>query len=539
MRRGALGVVTHLQSENMEPAAIETFLTTLSQHVVSGANLLFMKRFDTGDRMLDTTVQLIFTTVFGSLMSAMIALYTKGLWTDVMNRTRGWLQKGAYDPLNFEARYAPTKPRNGKLWVFQHDLMNKFTREVILTWWFKHHAHRTYIQELTDNLQFPHTLDEASLTSGDFRQQVDALNFTGGGLPVWRHLDGQFVYIFGRDREWVLRSDSGDAMRTCLAHIAVHEKSLEKTKPTVGPLQWSLGTYDNQGSVDWDSCISAHKTFDTLFFTQKDEILPVLKSFKAGTLYPRHLPIDNKLGILLYGPPGTGKTGFISALANLLGRNVVLVHTSRLQTRKDLDGLFGPTLNNDRIYVFEEFDCMPGVTRRDLLLKDVQAKAESSGASSGASLGATAPDPMAYTMMLMAQKEKSEEILEDMRRERARAQDKLDLGYLLYKLDGLEAVNNRIIIATTNHPERIDPALLRPGRFGIKLHLTNCTRKMLLDIMVMGFKLDDDEREAVGRQLADVPEGLWSPAEVLQIIITKDCVDDVIEHLRTAQPGAL
>ena len=43
-------------------------------------------------------------------------------------------------------------------------------------------------------------------------------------------------------------------------------------------------------------------------------------------------------------------------------------------------------------------------------------------------------------------------------------EDKLDLAGLLNVLDGVVDSPNRIVIMTTNHPEKLDPALIRPGR---------------------------------------------------------------------------
>jgi ATP-dependent 26S proteasome regulatory subunit len=102
------------------------------------------------------------------------------------------------------------------------------------------------------------------------------------------------------------------------------------------------------------------------------------------------------------------------------------------------------------------------------------------------------------------------------------------------KLDGLESANNRIIIATTNHPERIDPALLRPGRFGIQLNLTYCTISMLRDIIGMIFQLTDLEKESL--DLSELKTNIWTPAEVLQLGITKGSADSVISYLRTNVP---
>lgn len=49
--------------------------------------------------------------------------------------------------------------------------------------------------------------------------------------------------------------------------------------------------------------------------------------------------------------------------------------------------------------------------------------------------------------------------------------DKLDLSGLLNVLDGVVDCPNRILIMTTNHPEKLDPALIRPGRIDKIIYL--------------------------------------------------------------------
>jgi hypothetical protein len=50
-----------------------------------------------------------------------------------------------------------------------------------------------------------------------------------------------------------------------------------------------------------------------------------------------------------------------------------------------------------------------------------------------------------------------------------RTQQPVSLSILLNALDGLMASDGRILFITTNHPERVDPALIRPGRIDVKL----------------------------------------------------------------------
>lgn len=47
--------------------------------------------------------------------------------------------------------------------------------------------------------------------------------------------------------------------------------------------------------------------------------------------------------------------------------------------------------------------------------------------------------------------------------------DDLNLAGLLNVLDGVVDTPNRIVIMTTNHPEKLDPALIRPGRINKKV----------------------------------------------------------------------
>ena len=115
------------------------------------------------------------------------------------------------------------------------------------------------------------------------------------------------------------------------------------------------------------------------------------------------------------------------------------------------------------------------------------------------------------------------------------ATDQLDLGYLLTKLDGLESNEGRIIIATTNHPERIDPALLRPGRLGIKICLSYATREVARDILCMVFQVTGEkERGRILTQLGTMDEGSWTPAEILQEAIMRSAMEAMVEFLTSA-----
>jgi transitional endoplasmic reticulum ATPase len=69
------------------------------------------------------------------------------------------------------------------------------------------------------------------------------------------------------------------------------------------------------------------------------------------------------------------------------------------------------------------------------------------------------------------------------------------ISQLLTEMDGLESLNNVVVIAATNRPDMIDPALLRPGRFDKMVSVgvpDLATRKAILGVHTKRKPMDDD-----------------------------------------------
>lgn len=123
--------------------------------------------------------------------------------------------------------------------------------------------------------------------------------------------------------------------------------------------------------------LSEEKSFDSLFFQEKDNLLALIDHFnrKSGKYAIKGYP--HKLGVLLHGPPGTGKTSLIKALAQKLGRSIVNVPLSRVNTNSELMAVFFDRKYNvegsylpvklgfkDVIYVMEDCDAASKVVKR-------------------------------------------------------------------------------------------------------------------------------------------------------------------------------
>jgi SpoVK/Ycf46/Vps4 family AAA+-type ATPase len=80
---------------------------------------------------------------------------------------------------------------------------------------------------------------------------------------------------------------------------------------------------------------------------------------------------------------------------------------------------------------------------------------------------------------------------------------------MLNLIDGIIEQPSRILIMTTNHPEQIDPALLRPGRIDIKHEFKRCTKSIIKEMIEFFF---NQESQIDVSQLHDY---VYSPADIM------------------------
>lgn len=148
-------------------------------------------------------------------------------------------------------------------------------------------------------------------------------------------------------------------------------------------------------------------------------------------------------GILLYGPPGNGKTLIAKAVANSLAARVEAMYPGQKRTGYFLN-IKGPEL----------LDKYVGETERQI--RDIFTAAREK---------AVEGNPVVVFF------DEMESLFRTRGTGRSSDVETTIVPQLLAEIDGVESLDNVIVIGATNREDMIDPAVLRPGRLDIKIRI--------------------------------------------------------------------
>ncbi len=209
-----------------------------------------------------------------------------------------------------------------------------------------------------------------------------------------------------------------------------------------------------------------NRDFNNIIGDKTKQIYKKVKFFCENKEWYDKKGIPYHLGILLSGIPGSGKSSTIKAIANYTKRHIVNVNIKKLKTVTQLKNLFlnenietfDPHSNKkemiklpveNRLYILEEIDLLGNI------VLDRKNKKE--------------------------KKQKTENELQ------------ISLADILTILDGTVETPGRIIVFTSNYPEKLDKALLRGGRMDLLVKFTNCKVSEIHEYLKFFYDISSEE----------------------------------------------
>src|SRR5690349_11024327 len=180
-------------------------------------------------------------------------------------------------------------------------------------------------------------------------------------------------------------------------------------------------------------------------------------------------------GVLLYGPPGCGKTLIAKAVANSLAKKVAEV-TGQPQGKSYFLNIKGPELLNKYV----------GETERQIRLVFQRAREKASEGT---------PVIVFFDEMESLFRTRGSGVSSDV--------ENTIVPQLLAEIDGVEGLENVIVIGASNREDMIDPAILRPGRLDVKIKIERPDAEAARDIfskyLVPALPLHPDDLDEHGR----------------------------------------
>lgn len=242
------------------------------------------------------------------------------------------------------------------------------------------------------------------------------------------------------------------------------------------------GNFSIQDGTSWTRCMArATRPFSTVILNDKvkQELITDVTDYlnPATRRWYSNRGIPYRRGYLLYGPPGTGKSSLSLALAGFFGLRIyILTLSSPSATEENVSTLFS-SLPRKCVVLLEDIDTA-GLTHT----REDVAPAENAPGQAGAA--AQKPgDPNAPPT----------------------PSGKLSLSGLLNILDGVASQEGRVLIMTTNHLEKLDKALIRPGRVDMTVKFAHADADMAASIFRAIYMPYDGE---------EVPEAITQKVDV-------------------------
>ena len=211
-----------------------------------------------------------------------------------------------------------------------------------------------------------------------------------------------------------------------------------------------------------------------IFFEGKDKLIKYINPFvyeegvkmNIGEEKYKRAGFTFKSGLMFHGYPGCGKTSTIKAILKYTNRHGIIINLSKVKTCQELELLFRNRIINKRellgkqlCFILEDCDAFENniIKSRELVNENFNEHMNDLSVKNEVKPLSNIIDFTKYSIINTFKDD-----------------DKINLSCFLNILDGIIELHGVMIIMTTNYPEKIDSALIRPGRFDFKHEFKKC-----------------------------------------------------------------
>ncbi len=278
----------------------------------------------------------------------------------------------------------------------------------------------------------PRTL-EVRTTTDDYDEQAATAGFAAGASSFWSRVLGKYCQVsVGREEA---ASGGSDLVRRFIIRIEVFFATTDDLAALMRAAKDRANVIEHRQLVDICNKYGARSTLvlprresETLCLPRGmfESIANRLSEFTTSREDYERVGIPWRFGVLFYGSPGTGKTSLAHALASHLRRHLAVISLSDLRSDEELMSSF-EGVRDESIVLIEDVDCA-------------------------------------------------------FRKRENKETEGITFSGFLNCIDGVVAPNNgRILVMSTNHVDRLDPALIRPGRIDVRIETPLLSRTTATD----------------------------------------------------------
>ncbi|WVQ98808.1 hypothetical protein IAU59_005939 [Kwoniella sp. CBS 9459] len=210
----------------------------------------------------------------------------------------------------------------------------------------------------------------------------------------------------------------------------------------------------------------------------KDDLLKDIERFlsdKESKWYASR-GIPHRRGYLFHGAPGAGKTTLVTAIASRLALDIYVINPSqRGMDDAKLSKLFRDCPSKSVILI-EDIDCIFPRGRNHHTAVEEEITGDDAGELTPSTKDKA--DPQSTQHEATASKH-------DL------APSTVTMSGVLNAIDGVSSQEGCVLIATTNHPKRLDPALSRAGRFDIRVEFTYAVPSQARDLYLHFYPFEE------------------------------------------------